>query len=208
MLYERAWALLAPLARRILLALSLFATDAGRDALARAAGLDGVELDAGLGQLIDLALIERIEARVGGTTRYGLHPLTRLFATGRLASEPPANHRAAGRVWLTWCVDTVRSFGYSIADLDQLDQLDYEADTIFAAVNWAASAGRHREVIALVQGIEFYCYVRALWGRKLLLHQHYIAAARAQGDADAELAALALHIQLLSRQHNFTEAER
>ncbi|MBX0327774.1 tetratricopeptide repeat protein [Oscillochloris sp. ZM17-4] len=206
-LFAQSWGLLTPGERAILVAAALFVGSAPPEALADVAGEACPSFGPALQKLADLSLIEiALAAPPEGGARYGLHPLTRSFVDARLPAYGDLD-RAARERWLGWCLALAREAGgYAIDDLGRLDRLDPEEPTLFAAVGWAMGQGRHAEAIALIQALEFYYYVRALWGKKLDLHRWYIDAARALGDTGQEIAALALHIQLLSQQGRMGEA--
>jgi tetratricopeptide (TPR) repeat protein len=206
-LFARSWDLLEPIERAILLAAALFTGGAPPEALASVAGGAGAAMAAALQRLADLSLIEIALAGDGaGEARYALHPLTRSFVAARMP-EHAEGARAARERWLSWCGAFAHSAGgYAIDNLDQFERLDREEPTLFAAAGWAMEHARHAEAIGLIQDLEFYYYVRALWGKKQILHGWYIDAARALGDGGLEIAALALQIQLLSQQGRLDEA--
>ncbi len=83
-IFDRAWSLLSHPARKILLIMPIFASSASKASLAAASELQGWDLDEGLGQLIELWLLEASEKLDESKRRYSLHPLTRFFAQHRL----------------------------------------------------------------------------------------------------------------------------
>jgi ATP/maltotriose-dependent transcriptional regulator MalT len=128
--------------------------------------------------------------------------------TARLAERSEFD-RAARVRWVRWYVQFVSSadFASTWDAPDKFEQLDIERETIDTVVAWAAAHQLPAEVVKLAQGIEYYYYIRGLWDKKLELHHLYADAARSLGALVEEFAALALHIQLLSRQGNCHEAE-
>jgi len=191
--------------------MAVFPSSASRSGLMAAADVAEPTFTHAVQQLLDLSLIEAEQptddiTAMGHKARLATHPLTRTFVSTLLAARPEAAQAAYER-WLEWCCAcAAASGGYVLSDMGRLAALDMDEPTLFAAVEWAFDHGRDHEVIALVKNLEFYYYVRALWGKKLALHRWYIVAANRLDDANEEIYALALHIQLLSRQGNWGEA--
>jgi hypothetical protein len=209
-LFTMSWSLLGQDAQQVLLATTLFPTSADSRILAEVAGLNEPAFFATVGQLTELALldteqIDDLRPTEGGSIRRTIHPLTRAFVETMQAEHTTFLAQARER-WLAWAVRYAVQFGYTFDDIMRLEQLDREEPTLFAALTWAFDHNRNTEVIQIAKGIEFYYYVRALWSKKLSVHQLYIEAAHHLGDASEEIAALALHIQLLSRQGNAATA--
>ncbi|NTV62596.1 MAG: hypothetical protein HGA65_03535 [Oscillochloris sp.] len=203
-LFACSWGLLGSVPRTILAAAALFVGSSSCEALLSVSGVDEAACLSALQKLSDLSLIERVQSDDAAKgARYALHPLTRSFVSTKGADDPDS---ASREHWLTWCLSFASSNGgYVLDDLDRLSHLDSEEPTLFAATGWAMQQGRYTEAIRLVLALEFYYYVRAIWGKKLTLHRWYIEAARQLGDSEREIAALALHIQLLSQQGQLAE---
>src|SRR5262249_39962653 len=132
--------------------------------------------------------------------RLTIHPLARQYAAARLRERPEIARDVQER-WLTWCLAFVRrSGGFILDNIAQLAVLEAAEPDLDAALAFTSSSGHHRDVITLARGLELLYYVTAQWGKKIRLHERYIQAAFDVGDTDEEIYALALHIQLLSRQ--------
>lgn len=201
-LLAASWAALRDEGRIVLMALVLFPTSAGDQTLQVVTDLERSHFFTAITQLKNLALIETERAedaeREWGVRR-SLHPLVRQFVELQLSAHGAAMERLRTR-WLAWAADYAGEFGYLFTDVGKLQELNRELPTITAAIDWASRSGDDAEVVRMAKGIEFAYYVRALWGPKLALHEQYIAAAIRLRDPDEEIAALAMHIQLLSRQ--------
>ncbi|MEI6179232.1 MAG: NB-ARC domain-containing protein [Chloroflexales bacterium] len=206
-LLSRAWDLLDPTAQQVLVALTLFVSSASATALSTVAAIPQLAFARALEQLVDLALITVWQTDLTSQPRYTLHPLVQVFARAKLA-EQPAFEQAARERWLVWCVELTAGVGFTWNDPQRLSRLDFEHETIYAAMLWASRQGYYRETMRLASGSEYYYYVRAAWEKKLALHLLYAEAARCLGDNAEETIALALHVQLLSRQGQVAEAER
>ncbi|NTW01864.1 MAG: hypothetical protein HGA19_11330 [Oscillochloris sp.] len=206
-LFAQSWTILEPAARAILITATLFIGSAPADALINIANSVHPSNDA-LQKLTELSLIEIVHSSdVEEVVRYTLHPLTRSFIASKLADDRATEYAIRER-WLAWCSSYAQSLGgYAINNIDRLSQIDPQEPTFFAAIGWAMEHQHYAEAITLIQALEFYYYVRALWGKKLTLHHWYIDAAYALGDGDLEIAALALQIQMLSQQGSLEEAQ-
>lgn len=200
-LFAQSRAVLSPPAQHVLLTLTFFAASASRTALAATAGVEAAAFEAAVQQLLELSLLDTEPGTAAQPPRLRLHPLTRAVASTWLTAWPDLAHAARAR-WLNWCVTCAAEVGFMLDDLERLQRLDVEEPNLAAALSWAAEHGYDQAVVQLASGIEFYYYVRALWSKKLALHQQYIEAAHRLNDADEEINALALHIQLLGRQGN------
>ena len=201
-LFRASWSMLDQEARHVLLAATLFSTSVDGAALATVAELAEDAFFPAVRQLVELALLDIEQPAAHDTSsgvRYSLHPLTRRFLAAQ-QSEHAAMLDAARERWLAWAVTYATRFGYRLDDIALLKQVDAEEANLAAALDWAFDHGRCVETIQMVKGLEFYYYIRAHWGKKLDLHQKYIASAHQIGDVIEEMLALTMHIQLLSRQ--------
>jgi hypothetical protein len=209
-LFTTSWSALNQDARHILLAMTLFPTSVDGGVLAAVAGVGENAFFLAVRQLVELALldIEQLAATQDESSgvRYTLHPLTRRFLTAQRA-EYIAVLDAACERWLEWAVAYATGFGYQYSNIARLKQVDAEEASLAAALDWAFDHERYAETIQMAKGIEFYYYVRAWWGKKLDLHQKYIVSAHQIGDTTEEILALTMHIQLLSRQGNYKQAQ-
>ncbi|NTW00649.1 MAG: hypothetical protein HGA19_04985, partial [Oscillochloris sp.] len=204
-LFERSWALLDKHAQQVLMALTAFIAPAEYQALAAVSDLRADELAITLKTLFALSLIDYEQRKPNveqliEPLRVTMHILARQYALARLGEVPVLAELFRER-WLQWCVATVRERGgFTLNDIAQLTLLETCEPDLDEALAVAAKAQRHYDVIALARGLEFLYYVTAQWEKKLTLHRRYIDAARASRDVEEEIYALALHIQLLSRQ--------
>jgi tetratricopeptide (TPR) repeat protein len=206
-LFAQSWILLTAEARLLLQTATLFVTSTGSRSLAAISGLPHDIVVQSMRQLFELALADVVPSPGGDLSRLALHPLTRVFLTSRTDLAVPM--AALQQRWLHWCVAFAEQHGgYRIFDVEQLAVLDHEETTLFAAAQQAYEQGLDAETIRLAKSLEFYYYVRAHWSKKLELHRWYIAAAARSGAVAEEINALALHIQLLSRQGHLQEADR
>lgn len=196
-----SWAQLNPTERQIMVALTLFPASADDTAVASVAGIDSAPFYDAIQQLSDLALVETEQTGTGKlAVRRALHPVTRQFVEAHLNDD--AMFAAAVRARrIAWAVEYTMTYGgHRPNELEALRWIEAEELNLWETLTWASRHGYDRETVTLAHQLEFYYYTRALWAKKKTLHQHYIAAARRLGDREEQINALALQIQLLSRQ--------
>ncbi len=204
-LFSRAWGLLDDSARRVLLALTLFPSSAGGEALAATAGVAGSACGQAVERLAALALLDILRSDLDRAPRYGLHPLVRAFAAAQLAAQPKLAEALRAR-WLEWYVRFTEQVGFCWSDLDRLTRLDPEHETAAAALEWAVQQGHDAATIALVEGVRYYYNVRGLWDDRLTINEQRAQAAHRLGNHSEEVLALAQHVEVRSKQGALDEA--
>jgi len=193
----------------VLLAATFFPARASKVALAATADVQESQFERTIEQLVDLALLNPQRDDLDSISWYVLHPLVRAFAEARLEEWPEFEHAARTR-WVAWYASFVSgaNFAESWNAPINLAKLDAEQETIDAVIRWAGARRLYHAMIQLARGVEYYYYIHGLWDEKLAMHLLYAEAARSLGSHVDEFDALALHIQLLSRQGNCQEAEQ
>ena len=172
-IFKRAWSLLSDSAKRILLVMPVFAATASKAAIEAASDVHKWELDEGLGQLVELWLLEASEKLDESKRRYSLHPLTRFFAHSNLLQYSDLDHQASVRL-----AEFYESFAKA-AEGDRwswkrYDEIEEEKDNIFSLIDWCfdkkeAMVGTH-----LTKSVTFfmrqrgYIYESIVFGRKAL----------------------------------------
>jgi tetratricopeptide (TPR) repeat protein len=205
-LFARAWALLDAASAHTLLALTLFAGSAAEAALAFCADLSPAAFAQVADRLADLSLLDLMRTDLHAPPRYALHPLVRAFAAARLAERPDEETTLRGR-WLTWCADLAESVGFCWANLDRLDILDPELDTLQAALEWAAAHSRDQATVRLAEGLRYYTNVHGLWdAERLKNYRRRADAALRLGDTSEAVLALAQRAEVLSKKDTLAEA--
>lgn len=209
-LYSRCWNLLSTdeIAQHMLLSMVLFPSSVNREALAQTAGVYGAIFNKAVKTLKNMSLLETEDTDTEKTQRLTLHPLTRAFLQTKLDEHAGFAQEALRRClqWYATFADILDHFAWN--DPERLQLMEPEQDCLYHSIKWAVANGYAAEVVKLVKATEYYYYVRALWNQKLELHRWYIDAAHVLGDVEEEIKALALHVQLLSRQGNLEEADR
>lgn len=83
-IFAEAWRLLDVNTQQVLLAMPLFVTTAGREALSTVSGVAGFDFHKAIEQLVGMSLLEASEALDLSQQRYQMHPLTQAFARNKL----------------------------------------------------------------------------------------------------------------------------
>ncbi len=206
-LFTRNWSLLDEAARRVLLAATLFGASAGHEALSFASDVRGASFNRAVNTLADLSFLNALQDGLDNPPRYTLHPLVRAFASSEMAKDPPYEAGARQR-WLDWHIQLGRRVGYSRDNLKKLEMLDPEREEWHAVAAWARNAGQHSQVLALANGIGYYCYVRGLMGREPNINLIAAEAARMLEKPAEEVKWLSYHVQRMARSRNLAEVER
>lgn len=204
-LFARAWSLLDMSAQRVLLSLTLFSTSASHASLSTTVDMHDLAFTQAIDTLADLALLDVQYLSALSHPRYVLHPLVRVFARQKLA-EQPALEASATRRWIGWCRQLADQVGFCWDNLDRLDLLDLEHETIHAALQWSCQNQRYDDVIPLVEGLRYYYNVRGLWDDRLMINLWRVEAARKLGDRSNEVLGLAHYIESRSKQGDLVEA--
>jgi LuxR family glucitol operon transcriptional activator len=198
-LFRRNWANLGEAARSVYAALPLFSDPARAESLAATAGVSLSGVEQTLENLSGMGLVDLQRAALDEPPRYSLHPLSRAFAQARLA-ENPEFESLARQQQLEWYSGLAGKVGYAWDDLNRLEILDAEQETLQKVILWAASTHRNSLLLELIRGVDYYYYIRGSWRGQPDLGYLRIEAAAGSGDTLEEIKALALYIQALCRQ--------
>ncbi len=205
-LFTRAWALLDEAARRMLLVATFFPTSASGEALSATADVQGFAFDRAVERLADMALLDVQQADLRSPPRYVLHPLVRAFAGAKLGEQAGFETGARER-WVGWCSILADSAGHRWDDLEKLNILDEEGETLYAAILWAFTNKHYQDVVSISNNVTYYYYVRGLWDRRLKTEVLRADAAQIIGDISHEIIALSNLIMISSRQGKDAESE-
>ena len=141
-------------AHKLLMALSLFATDASRDALGYVADLPLLDRDEGLEELERLSLVNK----EGG--RFALLPLTKVYSEEELAKETGLEERFRERL-VRFLLNFVTEYSHN--RYYTVNQVMPEMDNILSAMDWCVQKNDFRSVIVFAKGIDFYLWVTGRW---------------------------------------------
>lgn len=199
-LFTCAWSTLDRTSQHVIASITLFPVSVSAAALAYCVDLPVSVLERCIQSLVSLSLVDSTRVDLHTEPRYSAHPLVRAYVQARFGEASPEYMHLRER-WMQWCIETAATVGFCWDDLERLEILDSEHDTIQAAIVWAAEHERHAEVLVLVEGIRYYYNVRGLWGEEQLYnHERRATSASAIGDPDQAILALAHLVETLSKQ--------
>jgi tetratricopeptide (TPR) repeat protein len=141
-------------AHRLLMTLSLFATNASREALGYVANLPELDRDDGLVELEKLSLVNKVG------DRFGLLPLTESFAEAQLKAIPETEE-ILRLTYIRYFQEFCQKFGGEQWRL--YIHLDPDLENIQLALQWAYQLGMWVEVGNLVDNLVVFLDKRALW---------------------------------------------
>jgi LuxR family glucitol operon transcriptional activator len=159
-IFQRAWSLLTDPARNILLLMPIFAYSASRPAIEAASEVHKWDLDEGLGQLVELWLLEASDHLEESKRRYSLHPLTRAFAQSKLAQQPELERSARVRLAEFFTELAKAAGGDRWGQWERYDEIEEEEENIFALLEWCFENGEAREGIQLTKAVVFFIIQR------------------------------------------------
>ncbi|MCG3118696.1 MAG: hypothetical protein ALAOOOJD_00950 [bacterium] len=190
-IFERAWSLLSEASAKILLSMPIFAYSASKAAIEAASDVHQWELDEGLGQLVELWLLEASEKLDESKRRYTLHPLTRAFAQKQLVANPELEHRARIRL-AAFFEHFAKAAGGDKWAWEKYDEIEEEEDNIFALLDWCFENGEETTGMNLTKAVTFFMTVRGYRHEAMKFGRKAVDAARQDGKA-ADLAWLLVY---------------
>lgn len=171
-------------ARSALLALSLFAVDAGYEALKYVAGFadDSFAFEEALVQLHELSLIDELntDTDVESQKRFTMLPPTRIFAYKLLAANPNLNRTMTERQ-VDFYLETLGKIGYDYApdNWQKLSYLDIEIDNLFELMTRLYESKAWRQVIQFLGHLYGYLSFHSkYWSEYLKWVQRAITAGK------------------------------
>jgi LuxR family glucitol operon transcriptional activator len=190
-IFKRAWSLLSEASAKILMIRPILAYSASKAAIEAASDAHKWELDEGLGQLVELWLLEASEKLDEPKRRYTLHPLTRAFAQKQLAANPELELRARVRL-AAFFEDFAKAAGGDKWAWERYDEIEEEEDNIFSLLDWCFENGEQATGMNLTKAVMFFMTVRGYRHEAMKFGRKAVDAARKAGEA-ADLAWLLVY---------------
>jgi LuxR family glucitol operon transcriptional activator len=170
-IFKRAWSLLSEASIKILMIMPIFAASASKAAIEAASDVHKWELDEGLGQLVELWLLETSEKLDESKRRYSLHPLTRAFAQNKLTEQMNLEHQAIVGL-ASFFESFAKEAGGDKWTWERYEEIEEEKDNIFALIEWCFENGEATAGMKLTKSVTFfmalrgYVYEAMVFGRK------------------------------------------
>jgi LuxR family glucitol operon transcriptional activator len=179
-IFQRAWALLSEPSRQILMIMPVFASSASKAAIETASDIHGWDLDEGLGQLVELWLLEASEKLDESKRRYSLHPLTRFFAQNRLVESPDLENLARMRL-ATFFENFAKAAGGDQWKWERHDEIEEEKDNIFALIGWCFENREAMAGMKLTRSVTYFMGLRGYLHESFVFGRKAIETARQEG---------------------------
>jgi len=183
-IFQHSWSLLENHSALILKSMPLFVESASIEAIRAVARVQNDDLANGLGQLVEMCLLDASDSLDEGQRRYRIHPLTRSFALRLLHQEidfeKDARERAA-RYFLAF-VDQYSAW----EDTRGLDHLGVELANILAYMDWAIEYKDYKTLVAFHRGMYNFFWARGYWHYDLIYGNFALEAAKSIGDIESQ----------------------
>jgi LuxR family glucitol operon transcriptional activator len=164
-------------AHKLLMALSLFATDASREALGYVADLLELDRDDGLAELERLSLVNR------DAGRFWLLPLTKQYAGDALVKSSGFEQQARKR-WVQWLTDYAQKHGSKDWDWRGYRAVDLEIENILPMIEQGLKDEWSEALIAL-RFITYYLKISGRWAESIHLSREALLIAQKVGDGES-----------------------
>lgn len=190
-IFKRAWTLLSEPAQRILRIMPIFAASASKAAIEAASDIHKWELDEGLGQLVELWLLEASERLDESKRRFSLHPLTRFFAYSNLLQYSELEHQARVRL-AEFYESFAKAAGGDKWVWERYDEIEEEKDNIFSLIEWCFENREGYVGMKLTKSVTFFMSIRGYSRESLIFERKAIDVVRERG-SNNDLAWLLVH---------------
>jgi tetratricopeptide (TPR) repeat protein len=181
--FARSWDLLSADARQILVVTPIFATSASRAGIEAASDVHHFALDEGMGQLVEMSLVDATDELDLAQRRYSVHPLTRAFSEAKLKAEPEAGPAAQERLARFLQVFTQKYGGHWTQE--GFAQLEPELPNILASLQWYRERweqGSADLLMSIFPNIADLMVTRGYWNDLMALGQQAVEMAISLGD--------------------------
>jgi tetratricopeptide (TPR) repeat protein len=205
-MFNRSWEMLSEDAHRILMVMPIFATSASKEAIEAASDAHTWDLDEGLGQLVEMSLVE-VSGGLEEQQRYSVHPLVRAFGeaeSGKQVEFDKASHLRTADYFL----NLAERHQWGKWGWQSHDEIERERENVFTIMDWCYEKYEWRRLCALWRSITFFLSFRGYWQDALRYGKMAVEASKHTGDKK-ELARI-LHWGLgwiLCKQGHFQDAK-
>jgi tetratricopeptide (TPR) repeat protein len=179
-MFSRSWEMLSEDARHILMVMPIFATSASKEAIEAASDVRTWDLDEGLGQLVEMSLVE-VSGGLEEQQRYSVHPLVRAFARGELEK----NAQFEKEVWLRsadYFLDFAKQHGGE--DWRGYRILNNEWENLAGIIDWCFNAKKWKMVIEFRSTLCDFLSTYGYWSERIKLAKQAVTACERTGDRE------------------------
>lgn len=205
-IFAEAWKLLDEQTQRVLMAMPLFVTTAGREALSAVSGVAGFDFHKAIEQLVGMSLLEASEALDVSQQRYRMHALTQAFARHKLGvdvlfnivrhsnSVPPQMISELKRNFYTFFARwSEKKAGPNFWDLvaswetETHKSIYLEMPNLLISLEWAYENKDWDCVLALAKAMVHPIYYQGQLDKRIKCSQYGLEAARQISDVEDEI---------------------
>jgi tetratricopeptide (TPR) repeat protein len=186
-------------AHQLLMALSVFTTDASREALRVVSELPPLDADDGFVVLEKLSLVNK------DGNRFQALPLTLTCAMSEVQKYPELE-RAYRERWIRYYVAFLNE--QRTSQTHSVPTIDPEIANIVSVVEWCAHYEHYSDLIAAVRGVDSYLWRTAKWGTMYEFYELGLKASILIGDVLNQAGFLRLMSNVRDFQGDFDEAQR
>lgn len=203
--FDRSWSLLTENSKKILMVMPIFASSASKEAIEAGSNLHHFELDEGIGQLIQMWLLESTDEIEKDKKRYSVHPLTRAFAKSNLYNNKIFGEKAQINV-IDWLLEFARKNG-GYENWGGFARLENEIENILAMIHYCYEHKNWKTVMNFCDELWHYLGTKGYWNERIKLGKQAIAAADKLNDEIA-IAEYGVHTVswICIQQNRFDEA--
>jgi tetratricopeptide (TPR) repeat protein len=179
-MFSRSWEMLSEDARRILMVMPIFATSASKEAIEAASDVHTWDLDEGLGQLVEMSLVE-VSGGLEEQQRYSVHPLVRAFGeaeSGKQVEFYKASHLRTADYFL----DLAERHQWGRWGWQGHGEIERERENVFTITDWCDEECEWRRLCALLKSITFFLSFRGYWQDALRYGRIAVEASKRTGD--------------------------
>jgi tetratricopeptide (TPR) repeat protein len=203
--FARSWSLLSEEARRILMIMPIFAASASRDAIEATSDVHHFALDKGLGQLVEMWLVEATDELDAAKRRYSIHPLTRAFAGARLGENEKWERGARLKAAKHFLSLAQQNDGWD--NRDGFPWFELELTNILASLDWCYNVGEWHIVVELMKTLTYFMGNRGYWQERIK-YGHIAAKSAKYLGSDESVAWLNLRVGwVYLKQGDYEKAE-
>jgi len=183
-IFTYSWSILSANSTLILKTMTVFFESVDRNAISAVSGISGYDLDQGLGQLVEMSLIDPDDTSLLNKRRYGLHPLTKIYSSQYLKADPSfestIKYRAAN-----YYLDFVKS-NSAWENVSGLDRLTEELPNVLGWMEWCWETNEHALLISFHRGMYNYFWTKGHWNSNLIYGRRALDAAALIGDLESQ----------------------
>ncbi|MCB9009687.1 MAG: tetratricopeptide repeat protein [Ardenticatenaceae bacterium] len=205
-IFSRSWNLLSDNARAILTTLPLFTTPADQADIEAASNVNNSQLVEGIGQLVEMSLVNAIDELDLIHRRYDIHPLCRSFARAQLAKSPSLEQEARLRLAKYYLERSCQERG-TWGDVSGFPWFEAELPNILASLEWASKEKELSLATKMFYCIYFFLGTRGYWEERLTYGQMALKVAELANDIKATAEVQYSIGWILYRQDKHQEAD-